>query len=553
MKSRTSFFNATALRKDITRFFPAWVLYGVFLLLCLSIITGFGTSRAEAAYALGETVNGMVVINFLYALLCAQLLFGDLYKSRMCNALHAFPLRREGWLCVHVSAGLLFSFVPNAIAALIAMPLLGQHWNVAPVWLLVSSLQYLFFFALAVFSAQCVGSRFALAMLYGICNFLSLIIAWMVNALYLPLLRGVVMDVSGFVRFCPVVQMMQSGYVRFTYVYQPLSRDYAGSFSLSDGWGYLGVCGAVALLLFVLAWLVYRRRKLECAGDFIAAAWLKPIFLVIYTLCAGAVCQMFFSLFVGNGVNAFLVIGILLGFFTGQMLLRRTVRVFQPKVLAQLVILVAALGASLLVTRLDPLGRVNYIPQAEAVARVEVSCTYGYGKMTGKDQTQIASVAALHAQLLDEAPDGKSDMTVNLTYTMKNGTVVRRAYRVDVDNAANADALRRILSDPSVFFGERADDPQALMRAVRWINCGWEEKSFAVPLAADRRALLEAFLRDCAEGNTAQSRLLQEEESVYTLEIQVGDAHTFYITIYPSCKNTVAWLEANIERLDEAK
>ena len=35
MRSRISFFDATAFRKNVTRFAPAWVLYSVFMLMLM--------------------------------------------------------------------------------------------------------------------------------------------------------------------------------------------------------------------------------------------------------------------------------------------------------------------------------------------------------------------------------------------------------------------------------------------------------------------------------------------------------------------------------------
>ena len=35
MKLKTSFFNVSALKKNLTRFAPAWALYGVFMLLLI--------------------------------------------------------------------------------------------------------------------------------------------------------------------------------------------------------------------------------------------------------------------------------------------------------------------------------------------------------------------------------------------------------------------------------------------------------------------------------------------------------------------------------------
>ena len=47
MKSRTSFFNGTVLKKDITRFAPVWALHTVFLLL--SIFSIFSASKLLAS------------------------------------------------------------------------------------------------------------------------------------------------------------------------------------------------------------------------------------------------------------------------------------------------------------------------------------------------------------------------------------------------------------------------------------------------------------------------------------------------------------------------
>lgn len=54
-----------------------------------------------------------------------MLLFGDLYNSRMCNALHAMPMRRETLFLTNVVSGLLFSMIPTAVMALLSVPLLN--------------------------------------------------------------------------------------------------------------------------------------------------------------------------------------------------------------------------------------------------------------------------------------------------------------------------------------------------------------------------------------------------------------------------------------------
>ena len=90
MKIKTSFFDGTVFKKDVTRFAPLWVLY---------LIVGFmhffrSGIRAEV---LESMISRAGFLSFLYAMLTAQLLFGDLFDERLCHALHAIPLRREGW------------------------------------------------------------------------------------------------------------------------------------------------------------------------------------------------------------------------------------------------------------------------------------------------------------------------------------------------------------------------------------------------------------------------------------------------------------------------
>ena len=142
MKSRTSSFNFTVFKKDITRFAPAWAVYGIILMLVLVMVLDGG----EVYYRLNNMEGfamAMGWINLFYAALVAQTLFGDLYNSRLCNALHAMPVTREGWFVTHTAAGLAFSLIPNLVLSILAIPVLrlGAGWMAIPLWLLASELQ----------------------------------------------------------------------------------------------------------------------------------------------------------------------------------------------------------------------------------------------------------------------------------------------------------------------------------------------------------------------------------------------------------------------------
>ena len=121
MKLKTSFFKGITLKKDILRFAPIWALYFIGMML---IIMGMGNYQSYDRYArnfMPGFVTAFGIVNLCYAAICANLLFGDLYNTKLCYSLHAMPYRRESWLLTHLLSGLLFSIVPNSIAMLYLM------------------------------------------------------------------------------------------------------------------------------------------------------------------------------------------------------------------------------------------------------------------------------------------------------------------------------------------------------------------------------------------------------------------------------------------------
>ena len=91
MRSRTSCFNQTVFKKNLLRFAPVWGVYTLCLVVGILLIYGNGgvNKRFYFAYHMADMVAIMAVVNLIYAPIVAQLLFGDLYSSRMCNMMHA--------------------------------------------------------------------------------------------------------------------------------------------------------------------------------------------------------------------------------------------------------------------------------------------------------------------------------------------------------------------------------------------------------------------------------------------------------------------------------
>jgi hypothetical protein len=65
MKSRTSFFNVTVLRKNLTRFAPLWALTAIVEVLCL-LIAGMKES-VDAALYVTMLMNSSAIWAMIYA------------------------------------------------------------------------------------------------------------------------------------------------------------------------------------------------------------------------------------------------------------------------------------------------------------------------------------------------------------------------------------------------------------------------------------------------------------------------------------------------------
>lgn len=579
MKLKTSFFEPTVLKKDITRFAPIWALYTLFSLLVVLLLGESDPEPARFANNASEIFLSMGVVNFIYAPLAALFLFGDLFKSRMCNALHALPLRREGWFLTHLTAGLLFCIVPNCVSALLTAGLLGEYAWMAALWLCLMVLQYIFFFGVATFACYCSGNALGALAIYGIVNFLSTIVGWFAVTFYEPLLYGVKLDFYRFAKYSPVVRFSNANYLE-TY-YDNMTGGLTVEGFVAADWRYLGIAGGVGVVFLILALLIYRVRQLESAGDLISFKPAAPVFLVLFTFLAGTVFYFIASLTGPALQYIFLVIGMGVGFFTGRMLLERKVKVFRGKSFLALGILVAVFFASLGITALDPMGITRYVPETENVKAVQV-CTSHYkydmlrDSVTLSDPEDIKAIAQIHQSCVDNPYEERNDrVPLAITYTMKNGTTVERYYYIAQDDPG-IETISGYFSSLEAIFGYvgpgyvlenirlmeaysyREDRPLAVIAT----NSNYTDMDYYTDKYVDKdnhyfyltdtpaedpilTGLFEALEKDCHAGNMTQNSLMQDTDLYGHLVIQYMAYQVEYldIDIYYGCENTVAFLE----------
>ena len=588
MKSRTSFFNATVLKNDLIRFAPVWGLYTLitFFTPIFTSIFSFRGMHLNVTYCIENLLETSATWNCIYALVVALAVFSNSFQFRMAGTLHAMPLRREGWFLTHTVSGLLMTLIPNA---LISLAMLTQLHTTSAIlsllWFAVNTLEFLFFFGLALLSCQLVGNRVGSAFVYGIANFACLLIFVLVDVLYTPQLNGIELTAQRALYFCPVVHLGQTAIPRVFARLCPIlfvnSRlnldinsflsyvfDFDGTFKLlglnAEKWWYLVVCSVIGVGLWAVALCLFRKRRMEAAGDFIAIRSLVPVYLAMHILLCGTFCYVLSYILGEIRPLLFFSIGMVIGFFTGLMLLNKTARIFSWRNLLTFLMSAAILIGSVFLVGADPFGLVNYVPEPEDVASVSIF------DESSSNPKIIARVTELQRALIADKGDDSSD-TFSIFYHLKSGKTIHRYYHCP-DSSETYQQMRFVLSSPELVF--ETDDFQKFASNIRWIesrfyrsvnmifakngitdfNDGLE--SSIVLGSQELQELLKAIEQDCAEGHMVQPQTLHPDKDImFAIELDYvidGEDDEYYLLIWDEFdSHTIQYLDDIIEKYND--
>ena len=478
MRSKTSCFNGTLFRKNLSRYWPLWglasfggALFPLAMLVNL-LHSGFDFwTPLETTQAYYNVLSyGVPVISIVYAVLCAMAVWNYLYNARSVGLMHTLPIRREGLFVTNVLSGLVMMAIPYAVTGVLIVLVSFLYGGFEPVGVLVTILgvagESIFFFGLATFCAFIVGNVFMLPALYGLLNFLAVLTDFTVNLLAQGFCFGLNSSYSGTVEWLsPVVYLMQQ--VRPYSIYQEklVQHGVYGLYPthvltevhLENGW-LIAVYAAVGVVLLVLAWLLYRRRRSESAGDVVAVNWMKPVFrygwAAFSAILGGRLLYALFWESFQNGpyftvlpMVLCMIVGGAIGFYAASMLLAKTLRVFRSTWKGMLAV---ALGCIALCAAMefDVFGVVRRVPAADSVKQVNIyAAGSNYYLTPGQDDELIEEVRALHQAIISDkdyaltaasaaseaysSADGEipgAYANVRFTYTLNSGLKVERQY-----------------------------------------------------------------------------------------------------------------------------
>ncbi|MDE7244602.1 MAG: ABC transporter permease [Oscillospiraceae bacterium] len=497
MQSKRSFFNRTLFLKNLSRFWPLWggvsiagALFPLYLILNLLVDPSMRPDGAELAEMLYELATHFApIFVFLYAILCAMLVWGYLYSPRAVGLMHTLPVDRTCLFVTSTLSGLAMTVIPFvAVGGMIV--LISLLWGfISPVAILYTVFAVLclisLFFGIATFCAMITGHTAALPVLYLLVNFLAFILEALTGLLTQFFMLGVSRIETHTLQFLsPLVQIMDkfrtvsvyddsypftqlSGSARLTAVtdtYGDGSLRYIGL----EGLGTVALYGLAGLVLLALAWLLYQKRRSESAGDVAAFAPLRPVLRFgIAALSAMSLGLLLYYLFwetlVESKLNIlasfiplvfFMAVGGLIGYYVSSMLLEKSLRVFRGS-LKGAAIVCAGVLVLCTVLKLDPFRMVDRIPSLEEIESVNLYAAgtdLYYTTGTADGQLVVGQILDLHRTILDhkdeisaltwedynriwdevyDGPDSESNVATtncHIDYRLKNGGSISRSY-----------------------------------------------------------------------------------------------------------------------------
>lgn len=540
MRCGTSCFSPAFFRKNLTRFWPLWsscTLAAAVMMLSLSASLRWSSPQDVAQGLTGACTDLMPFWMLGYGFLCGVLLLGYLFSPVSANMVHSFPLRRTALFFTQVCSGLLFVLIPLGVGTGLALCLLPGQAGPVLAWAGASALLFFFFFSLSLLACVLTGAKAAAALLYAALLFGAPGLEAMAKNVAVPLLYGLVRPEAALTALCPPAYLFQ--------------RALQGAAAIP--WAYLGAMAAAAALLLVLALALYRVRKSERAGDFMAFRGLVPVVKYLFTFGIGLVLANALAYLLDGGFDrglgrslVWLLAGTLVARLTAELLLTRSVRVFRPRVLLSCGLCLILAAGALTLIELDPAKVERRVPQAQQVASVSVSDSRYQQGHPMTDPDQVALALDLHRDLIGEKERQEAlDLErlpvdwrrggLTLTYRLRDGSVLLRDYLYcfPASQLAEPDSLAgrmaQLLNRPEQALARLTwtDEPrQALRRQIqscRIYPSGTAEEPAARELLLDRpqaQALFDSLWRDVEAGTLGQSAAYVQTEPTLVLRLE---------------------------------
>lgn len=583
MKSKISFFNAGLFKSTLRRFWPLWIIHFAGWLLFLPVLTlmnNFGPNRStDFIFAICESaVFASPIIAFIMAILAAMAVFSFMYSSRSTGLIASLPVRREAIFGSAWLGGMFAVLASNLVIALLTFLFsldatinTALAFKAAFTWLGVYSMQFILFYGIASLTAVMTGSIAVLPILYIIFNFLAVGMEAIIRLDFSCLIWG--MSNGSFdcvLDFLSPLFYMVGSFVPDVEYNTPYVADTLGSLLDREcvavtysHWLPTVIYCLVGLIFSAAALMVFRKRRMESAGDVVAVRCMHPVFKYGVTVCS-ALCgglllyTVLFALFESRSASVFImilsmIIFAFIGYFGAKMLLEKSFHVFRGSWVGFIVVCCLC-AVFTLCCDLDVLGIGSYVPKVSSVKSLNVNYA---GRIV--DPSVIEDYIQLHKDIVSKKDRYENNSYadsyeyVTFNYTLKDDRTISRAYMLpfDDENAARYYGLSNSVSillerfSPSI-----PADEEHCSKAILYIG---DNQIIDLTPAQAIDFYRNALLPDIKAGHKVISRTYDDiiATMYITFEQEIDnsryyDSQDIVVEITTDCTECISWIKDNL-------
>lgn len=583
MKSKISFFNAGLFKSTLRRFWPLWTIHFAGWLLFLPVLTlmnNLGPNKStDFIFAICESaVFASSVVAFIMAILAAMAVFSFMYSSRSTGLIASLPVRREAIFGSAWLGGVFAVLASNLVIALLTFLFsldatinTALAFKAAFTWLGVYSMQFILFYGIASLTAVMTGSIAVLPILYIIFNFLAVGMETIIRLDFSCLIWGMsngsfdcVLDFLS-----PLVYMVGS-FVPDVEYNTPYVADTLGSLLDREcvavtysHWLPTVIYCLVGLIFSAAALMVFRKRRMESAGDVVAVRCMHPVFKYGVTVCS-ALCgglllyTVLFALFESRSASVFImilsmIIFAFIGYFGAKMLLEKSFHVFRGSWVGFIVVCCLC-AVFTLCCDLDVCGIGAYVPKEGSIKSITV---YQTGSV--EDPAIIENYRQLHEKIVSYKDEYEhivySDDTESIMfeYKLKNGRTVSREYTLPMDDE-NVERYYELANTPSLllerFSPSIPADEEHCSQAILYIG---DNQRIDLTPAQAIDFYRNALLPDIKAGHKVISRTYDDiiATMYITFEQEIDnsryyDSQDIVVEITTDCTECISWIKDNL-------
>lgn len=583
MKSKISFFNAGLFRSTLRRFWPLWTIHFAGWLLFLPVLTlmnNLGPNKStKFIFTICESaVFASPIIAFIMAILAAMAVFSFMYSSRSTGLIASLPVRREaifgstwlGGVFVIVGSNLVIALL-TFLFSLGATTSAALAFKAVCIWLGVYSMQFILFYGIASLTAVMTGSIAVLPILYIIFNFLVVGMEAIIRLDFSCLIWG--MSNGSFdcvLDFLSPLFYMVGSFVPDVEYNTPYVADTLGSLLDREcvavtysHWLPSAIYCVVGLVFSAAALMIFRRRRMESAGDVVAVRCMHPVFKYGVTVCS-ALCgglllyTVLFALFESRSASVFImilsmIIFAFIGYFGAKMLLEKSFHVFRGSWVGFIVVCCLC-AVFTLCCDLDVCGIGAYVPKEGSIKSITV-----YQRGPVEDPAIIENYRQLHEKIVSYKDEYEhivhSDDTESIMfeYELKNGRTVSREYTLPMDDE-NVERYYELANTPSLllerFSPSIPADEEHCSQAILYIG---DNQRIDLTPAQAIDFYRNALLPDIKAGHKVISRTYDDiiATMYITFEQEIDnsryyDSQDIVVEITTDCTECISWIKDNL-------